>query len=313
MTLERFEPRSLRSWIARTIAGVAPAVQAVPPPLPPEVPLFVPPGHFYSPITHPAEVARHLDATQGKEAPRQLADVHLDHTAIVETWRALLPYLQSAPFSERPADGLRFGYENPAYSYGDASMLHAMLRHLRPARVVEIGSGWSSAVIVDTDERYLGGETSLTFIEPFPELLTTLVGAGSGHTRVVDRPVQQAPLEIFLELQRNDILLIDSTHVVKTGSDVCFELFEILPRLASGVMVHIHDMFWPFEYPRSWAVNENRSWNELYAIRAFLAGNSQWRVRMFNDYLAQIDRALIEETFPLFLRNPGGALWLERA
>jgi hypothetical protein len=67
-----------------------------------------------------------------------------------------------------------------------------------------------------------------------------------------------------------NVLFIDSTHVLRTGSDVCFELFEILPRLSPGVLVHIHDMFWPFEYPRSWVVEENRSWNELYAVRAFL-------------------------------------------
>ena len=76
--------------------------------------------------------------------------------------------------------------------------------------------------------------------------------------------------------------------------------------------MHIHDMFWPFEYPRAWAVDENRSWNELYAVRAFLTCNSDWRVLLFNDYLAKVERERIEGAYPAFLRNPGGALWLQR-
>jgi len=117
---------------------------------------------------------------------------------------------------------------------------------------------------------------------------------------------------IYDELEAGDILFIDSTHVLRTGSDVVFELFEILPRLAKGVIVHFHDMFWPFEYPRSWAVEENRSWNELYAVRAFLINNDAWRVLFFNDYMRLFERDLIQRTYPNFLKNSGGALWLEK-
>jgi hypothetical protein len=99
---------------------------------------------------------------------------------------------------------------------------------------------------------------------------------------------------------------------MRTGSDVCFELFEVLPRLAPGVFVTIHDMFWPFEYPRYWAVDENRSWNEIYAWRAFLTGNSQWRIVFFNDYFEKFEKSRIESTFPNFLKNSGGAIWLQR-
>ncbi|MEQ1935159.1 MAG: class I SAM-dependent methyltransferase, partial [Fimbriimonadaceae bacterium] len=147
---------------------------------------------------------------------------------------------------------------------------------------------------------------------PYPALLLSLIGGAADRVRIFDEPVQQVPLTIFGELQAGDILFIDSTHVLRTGSDVCFELFEILPRLAPGVVVHFHDMFWPFEYPRFWAVDENRSWNELYAVRAFLSYNSKWRIMLFNDYLAKLERPMIEATYPKFLRNSGGALWLRR-
>ena len=117
----------------------------------------------------------------------------------------------------------------------------------------------------------------------------------------------------FLKLlEKATYCSVDSTHVLRTGSDVCFELFEILPRLAPGALVHFHDMFWPFEYPRSWAVDENRSWNELYAVRAFLTNNEQWEVVFFNDYFAKLETKRIEDTYPNFLRNSGGALWLRR-
>jgi hypothetical protein len=130
--------------------------------------------------------------------------------------------------------------------------------------------------------------------------------------RILDHSVQDTSLGIFEELSSGDVLFIDSTHVLRPGSDVCFELFQVLPRLARGVLVHFHDMFWPFEYPRSWIVQENRSWNELYAVRAFLMYNKAWEVVMFNDYMANFEAPLIESTYPAFLRNSGGALWLER-
>jgi hypothetical protein len=191
-------------------------------------------------------------------------------------------------------------------------MLHGMLRLHRPKKVIEIGCGHSSACTLDTVARYLDGNCPLTFIEPYPQRLLDLIGDAASRIRILDQPVQQTPLEIFEELGSGDVLFIDSTHVLRPGSDVCFELFQILPRLAKGVLVHFHDMFWPFEYPKGWIVEENRSWNELYAVRAFLICNEAWEVVMFNDYMATFESALIEATYPAFLRNPGGALWLQR-
>ena len=187
------------------------------------------------------------------------------------------------------------------------------IRRYAPRKLIEIGSGWSSICSIDTIERY-GISSGVICIDPYPELLKQLLGKTKLQLQleVVGVPVQMAPLSVFEALGKDDILFIDLTHVLRTGSDVCFELFEILPRLAPGVLVHFHDMFWPFEYPRSWAVEENRSWNELYAVRAFLTDNEQWEVVFFNDYFAKLERKLIEDTYPNFLRNSGGALWLRR-
>src|SRR5262249_750673 len=177
---------------------------------------------------------------------------------------------------------LRYHFENPSYSWGDGSVLHAMLRLLRPRRLIEIGSGWTSACTLDTVQNYLNGNCHVTFIEPFPQLLRELVPNCPPNAEILECPVQEVPMRFFEPLTAGDVLFIDSTHILRTGSDVCFELFEILTRLAPGVLVHIHDMFWPFEYPRSWILEENRSWNEVYAVRAFLTDNHTWRIVMFN-------------------------------
>lgn len=276
------------------------------------VTLFCPPGHFYSPIVDPVEAERHLAAIEAAPAPERLPGIAISRSEMVATWNTLLPYLRTIPFPDEQEPGFRFWFDNPAYSWGDASILHAMLRHSRPRRLIEVGSGWSSACTIDTVERYLGNTVEMTFIEPYPDLLKSLAGNAAERVRIIESPLQRAPLSLFEELEADDILFIDSTHVLRTGSDVCFALFEILPRIRSGVIVHIHDMFWPFEYPRPWVIGENRSWNELYAMRAFLYENQKWKVEMFLDYFARFERPLIEATYPALLKNPGGALWLRR-
>jgi Methyltransferase domain/Domain of unknown function (DUF4214) len=277
------------------------------------VKLFVPPGHFYSPIVDPVEADRYLTPREAHPAPEGLPGIAIDRAAMLDTWQNLLAFFGSIPFQGPKGPYLRYYFDNPAYSWGDGSILHAMLRLHRPKRLIEIGSGWSSACTLDTVDRYLDGACDLTFIDPYPQLLRDILGDAAGRVRILQMPVQHVPLSAFEALEAGDILFVDSTHVVRTGSDVCFELFEILPRLARGVLVHIHDMFWPFEYSRQWIVEENRSWNELYAVRAFLSYNDSWRIILFNDYLAKLERPMIERTYPQFMRNSGGALWLQRS
>jgi hypothetical protein len=276
------------------------------------VKMFVPAGHFYSPVVNPAVAIKHLDAVEAAGPVASVPGVEIDRAAMIGVWRDLLPFLQSNPFSGAKTPGLRYTFENPAYSWGDGSVLHAMLRWRRPRRLIEIGSGWSSACALDTIEKYLDNACEATFIEPYPHLLRKLIGATQSNVQIIEKPVQQVSLSIFEELEEGDIVFIDSTHVLSTGSDVCFELFEILPRLRPGVFVHFHDMFWPFEYPRAWAVDDNRSWNELYAVRALLSDSRAWRVVFFNDYFGKLEGAEINATFPTYLKNYGGALWLRR-
>jgi hypothetical protein len=278
----------------------------------PCAPLFVPPGHYYSPVVDPGEAERTLAALETAPQPTRLPDVAIDHEAMLRLWGELLPDLNAAPFPDQQSDGFHYFCDNTAYSWGDGLIYYAMLRRWRPRRIVEVGSGYSSALLVDTLARAWPEPCEITFVEPNPEVIEALLGAELDRFRLIASPVQACPIEVFTSLRSGDFLFIDSTHVLKTGSDVHRELFEILPALAPGVIIHFHDMFWPFEYPRHWAVEENRSWNELYAMRALLSGNAEYEVLMFNDYMAKVEPALVSETCPRFLFNPGGALWLRK-
>lgn len=118
-------------------------------------------------------------------------------------------------------------------------------------------------------------------------------------------------LSLFDTLGENDMLFIDSTHVAKINSDVCVVFFEILPRLKSGVLVHFHDIFYPFSYPDSWLLNRN-AWNESYMLRAFLEFNNAFEIVFFNTCLHHLYRARFEESLPLSRKNHGGSIWIRR-
>jgi hypothetical protein len=304
--------QGLRSRLSRFLVRPPPPE----PPPSPEPPLhpglrFVPAGHFYSPLPDVGAVLAEWDGISPVD-PASLPGVDLrerEQLRLLEGWD---PFYREQPFGESRGGGLRYGFENGAYSYSDALFYHFMIRQFEPRRIVEIGSGHSSCVALDTSEQFLNGRVQLTCIEPYPELLKQLLLPGDlERIQLVPLRLQDAPLSLFAALESNDILFVDSTHVSKVGSDVNRIVFEILPRLAPGVLVHFHDIFYPFEYPRDW-IAEGRAWNEAYVLRAFLQFNSSFEIVAFNTFLELRHRAMFEARFPLCLRNPGGSIWLRR-
>ena len=272
---------------------------------------FVPPGHFYSPIPSLEEVARDDEAIFGA-MPRRIPGVNLREEEQLQLLNALLPFYQEMPFKAEKQEGLRYYFDNPSYSYSDAIMLHCLIRHLKPRRIIEVGSGFSSCVTLDTNDRFFGGGIDITFIEPYPDLLKSLVSdADRSKIKIIPSRLQDIDLGMFDTLQANDILFIDSTHVSKVHSDVNRVIFDILPRLASGVHVHVHDIFYPFEYPKPW-IMEGRAWNEAYLLRAFLQDNYAWRVVLMNTFMELFHTAFFQDHMPLCLKNPGASIWLRR-
>ena len=271
----------------------------------------MPPGHFYSPIPDLDDIRSRAEDVFGT-APPTLPAIDLNDAAQLELLGRFAVYSRDLPFPRTRTAGFRYFFENPHYSFGDAISLYCMIRHLRPARIVEVGSGYSSCVTLDTNARFFDGAIAVTMIEPYPDLLHSLVGPGDlSRCTLLDTTLQNAPREVFSALQANDILFIDSTHVSKTGSDVNRLIFEILPALRSGVYVHFHDVFYPFEYPREW-VYEGRAWNENYILRAFLAYNAAFEIVFFMSYLLQRHQEALRSALPLALENPGGNLWLRK-
>jgi hypothetical protein len=269
--------------------------------------LFFPPGHYYSPIVDVEELRRAAPV-----AEERLAPIDLGSAQMIERWQSFGPLLRECPFPRTRNAGFRFYFDNPSYGFMDAGTLYAMLRTYKPKRYVEVGSGFSSACALDTADRFLP-DLSMTFIEPYPDLLLSLMSENDRRrARIIGKPVQQVDLTMFDELEADDFLFIDSTHVAKTGSDVCHELFNVLPRLKRGVFIHFHDIFYPFEYPHAWVFEENRSWNELYILRAFLMHNSAYEFVLFNDYLARAHPEQVERVWPVAMENSGGALWLRK-
>lgn len=272
---------------------------------------FVPPGHYYSPLPSLDEVTR--DAPRlFDQWPRALPGIDLREEAQLRLLGDLKSYYAELPFPAERTAGLRYYFENAMYSYSDAILLYAMLRHLGPRRYVEIGSGFSSALVLDTNDLFLGGQLDCTFIEPFPKRLYSLLReADHGRVQVIERRLQDVPLDEFRGLEENDVLFIDSSHVTKVGSDVNRIFADILPVLKPGVHVHFHDVFYPFEYPRAWVL-EGRAWSEAYVLRAFLAFNGAFEIVLFNTFLERFHRDLFARDFPLCLKNEGGSIWLRR-
>jgi predicted O-methyltransferase YrrM len=268
------------------------------------------PGHFYSPIPSLDEI-RSRESEIFAPAPPALPGVDLraeDQLALVHELARFYPDL---PFPRQQSPSTRYWFENWAFSYADAIFLYSMLRHLHPRRVIEAGSGFSSAAMLDTADRWLP-DTSFTFIDPDTATLDALLRPGD-RERVTVLPLrlQDVPLTTFDALSANDILFVDSTHVSKTGSDVNRILFDILPRLASGVYIHFHDVFYPFEYPKEW-VYEGRAWNEDYILRAFLEFNDSFEIVLFGTWLAHFHRDLLDELMPMTRENRGGSLWVKK-
>lgn len=272
---------------------------------------FVPPAHFYSPIPD-FEAASEWASAAFDSAGSKVSGVELNEDAQLALVESFVPYYGNMDFSAGKQPGVRYHYDNPAYSYSDAIMLHCMIRHARPARIIEIGSGYSSCMMLDTNELYFEDKIDLTFIEPYPELLVSLLeDTDLNRVRILQTPVQEVGLAEFSRLQANDILFIDSTHVSRTGSDVNRIFFDILPVLAEGVYVHFHDIFFPFEYPPEW-LKEGRAWNEAYMLRTFLQFNSGFEVTLMNTFLHRRHPDFFEQHMPLTLHNTGGSIWLRK-
>ncbi len=259
---------------------------------------FSPPGHYYTPIPDENEIPDSLNIDYNSGIP----GIDLNEKKQVLLIEKLKEFYSTSLFPSEKTEGNRYYFNNDHIGYSDGIFLSAILQYFKPKKIIEVGSGFSSALMLDINERILNGSIDLTFIEPFPdERLNNLIRTDD-KCKVIRDLVQNFKSEIWRELAENDILFIDSSHVLKFRSDLENLFFKIIPLLNKGVIIHIHDVFFPFEYPVEW-LKQGRAWNEAYFLRAFLQFNNDFEILLFSSFLEGKYTKWFEENMPLCLKT----------
>lgn len=276
--------------------------------------VHVTPVHFYEPVPDTRDLTSDIwsrtsalvgmDLAEARQL-RLLADFR-------DTFKAECDALPLDP-TGNPRD---FYYRNDTFGWVDAAILYCVLRHFKPRTICEIGSGFSTLLTAralaanrSEDPRY---ECNVLAIDPFPA--HALKAALSGSVRFRETAVQNVSLAEFDMLRAGDVLFIDSSHVLKTGSDVQWMYLEILPRLAPGVLIHAHDIFLPREYPERWLKKEHRFWNEQYLLQAFLSFNSAFEVLLSAALLHLRHAEMLAQSFAIYhpSHESPGSFWFRR-
>lgn len=267
---------------------------------------FFPPGHFYSPIPDVIEIQKNGYINH---LPKSLYGVDLNIEHQINIYLNFKELLERFKNDYQTNKFERFHLNNYYFEEFDASILYSMLLTEKPKRIIEVGSGFSSALMLDIKKVYHLDDLELTFIEPYPERLESLFEKEDyDQVTIYKEKVQFVDFEIFSNLTEGDILFIDSSHVSKIGSDVNYIFFEILPILKPGVRIHFHDIFYPFEYPEKW-VFEGRFWNEAYLLRAFLQYNRDFEIDLWNDYLYSEQKEILGDALD---GESGASIWLRK-
>ena len=261
-------------------------------------------GHFHSPIVDPNTVRNYV-ANERNKNPSQISGISFDIERMRAIWIDNLTVIKSTPFTDYPSEQNRYCYLGGPFPYGDAITLRMMIHHYRPKRIVEIGSGYTSACMLDAAEHAGLSELQLICVDPCTSRLRSLLRPDDlARVTMLEKNIQEVSVSIVDDLKPNDFLFIDSTHVMKTGSDVHYELFHLLPRIKMGVIVHFHDVQYPFEYPDKWIFELNNSWNETYVLRAFLMFNTDFRVSFWNSLFAKCFTESIRAECQPFFATP---------
>jgi len=243
--------------------------------------------HFYSPIPDTSELKNKVDLWTKKS---ELPSIDINLEGQMNFLEQIFPlYKNEFDFpvdkTEKPHE---YYLNNAAFGLEDATVLHCMIRHFQPRTIIEIGSGYSTCVsaracLMNQKE---GHPCKLTSIDPYPR--KTHREGFAGLDAHIAKKIEDVEADFFEKLEENDILFIDSSHIVRTGGDVNFLFLEILTRLKKGVVVHIHDIFLPFEYPRKWVIDNRTFLSEQYLLQAFLCFNKSFEVLFGNHFVKTV-------------------------
>jgi len=251
----------------------------------------VTPNHFYWPIPDLAK----LEKRQWPEKAMPVG-VDLRMPAQLNLLQNFADKYESEwTFPDHPVDGMAYHYNNGLFETVDAEIAYSMVRSFAPARIIEVGGGYSTRVLAaalrkNFEER--GTQCELITIDPYCDPVLSSIST------LIRKPVQDVEMDLFQSLGDNDILFIDSSHVVSVGSDVVFEYLEILPRLRKGVVVHAHDIFLPSDYPREPVLEKMCFWSEQYLLQSFLSLNPSFEVLWGSSSMQAFHPEILDKYFP---------------
>lgn len=236
--------------------------------------------HYYYPLINPKKYLR-----RSLRENRTLPGIKLNDQKQLDLLQQFNynAELLAFPFETEGAKDKYF-YANGMFCQGDAEILYSMIRHFKPGKIIEVGSGYSTLMslnaIAANKKENADYKCDLTCIEPYeiPWLETLKVQLN----RI---PIEKLELSYFQQLEENDILFIDSSHMIRPQGDVLFEFLQLLPSVKKGVIIHIHDIFTPKDYPDEWILESHKMWNEQYLLEAFLTGNNNFEILAALNYL----------------------------
>ena len=269
---------------------------------------IMPIGHYESPYPPEEELISNYAKFDWKQS--SLEEVNLNTEAQLKLYKNMEPTLLDFYLLKEDEKNNRF-HNNEWFGYGCALHIYGIIRHIKPKRIIEIGSGYSTAIILDVNKKYFNNEIEITCIEPNPErLYALLTKEEKNNLNIIEDLQQNIALEVFQKLEENDLLFIDSSHVSRPFSDVNRQFFQILPSLNKNVYIHMHDIHHPFEYPKVWTLDQRRAYNEAYMLRAFLQYNNVFDIILHPHYLHTVYPDKINKDIHKI--GAGGSMYLKK-
>ncbi|MDD2822989.1 MAG: class I SAM-dependent methyltransferase [Candidatus Daviesbacteria bacterium] len=266
---------------------------------------FILPNNFYQPVPDTS-----LINIKKLEKVQSLDGININETkqlSLLQNFSKFKDEYLKIPYIGE-SQGHIFYFNNLAFDGVDALVYYCMIRHFNPKNIIEVGSGWSTKIAAQAVLQNRQGE--LVSIEPYPQPF--MQNLFPGLSKVIAKKVEENDISIFEQLKENDILFIDSSHTVKTGGDVNYLFLEVLPRLKKGVIIHIHDIFFPFDYPKDWILKEHRLWAEQYLLQAFLMFNDTFEVIYSNSFMGYKHSKKVKNIFSNSPFYKGGSIWIQK-
>jgi predicted O-methyltransferase YrrM len=264
--------------------------------------------HYYHPLINPK---KHITKSLRENRPLPGVDWNLQEQLHLLSQFNYNDELLAIP--QQKTAQIEYYFQNKTYLTGDAEYLYNIIRLKKPARIIEIGSGFSTLMAkkaLDTNKSLTPGYTCKHIcIEPYEMPWLEQTGV-----EVIRKRVEEIPISFFQQLEENDILFIDSSHIIRPQGDVLYEYLEILPSLNSGVIIHVHDIFSPKDYLNDW-IHSHILWNEQYLLEAYLSGSKDVKIIGSLNYLFHNHSKEFIATCPILARDTArepGAFWMQK-